>query len=158
MKNLIKKLFYAKIGAGVVSGILAYRKKKQAVDRIEQSGFFSLMQRIKYHPRTHRSDGFYKVVYRFEADFGRGNHAEARVISYRPIDKLMVKDGLEINIKLGDRSIDVAQEIEKKPLFEQGLIPLPILARMPGYIYLKQKGSEAELAEAYEILEQVLSE
>lgn len=158
MKNLIRKLFIAKLGAGVVSGVLAYQKKKLAIEAVEQSGFFALTQRIRYHPNTHRSDGFYKVVYRFEAEFGKNKLVKAKVNSYRPIDKLMIEDGLEISIQIKDRLLTVSQKIQKKPLIEQKFLPNQIRKRLPGYVYLEQTGTDPELAEAYEILEQVLSE
>lgn len=157
LKNLIRKIFFAKLGAGVISGIVAYRSKKQAESSVEQSDYFRLIQRIKTHPLTHRSDGFYKVVYRFQAELGEHRSIEAKVTNYRPIDKLVVKDGLEIQVKLKERLLKVSQEIQKRPLIDQALIPDIVRRKLPGLLYIEQEGTDSELAEAYDILGQALS-
>ena len=158
MKRLFKNLFYVKLGTGLLSVYLTQRKKKQAVKSIEQSDFFEMMQRVKVHPNTHRSDGFFKVIYRFTQKLDDSIEVVVRASNYRPIDRLSVKDGLEIDICWENRRLSLKQTIQKRAFVETEWFPELLKKTLFGIVHVEKNCSDADLTEAYRILNEVLAD
>lgn len=149
MKGLIRNLFYAKIGAGVISTVIANRKKNQALKEIEHSPFFELFQRITYHPRSTRADGFYQIVYTFMHTFQDKTEVEAIVRNFRPVDRLTVKDSVDITIRSGEKTLHVSQKIGRRPLITTPYVPGFIKENVLGILWLESENSEEEIREAF---------
>ncbi len=156
MNQLIKKLLFVKLGAGLVTTAFAYRKKYQAIDAIEQSDFYKIMQRLIHHPKTRRRDGFYKISYQFSESFGEGSSVEATAEKYRPDDDITVNDTLDISLQTGSEKIHIRQSIRSRPLLDKLKLPPFLEKGVFGMFHVENTGSKPDVERAVSTLDRIL--
>ena len=156
MNQVVKKLLVAKLGAGLVTSLMAYRKKNKAIDSIEQSEFYKIMQRLIHHPKTRRRDGFYKIRYQFLESFGESSTLEATAEKYRPDDDIAVNDSLEISLHSETEEIHIRQSIKSKPLLEMKKLPNFLQRGLFSVFHVENSGSKIDIERATKTLDRIL--
>ncbi len=156
MKQYVKKLLIAKLGAGLVTSVLAYRKKYQAIDAIEQSDFYKIMQRLIHHPKTRRRDGFFKISYQFSESFGEASTVEATAEKYRPDDTITINDSLDIALQSGSEKIHIRQSIKTRPLIESEKLPNFLKKGVFSVFHVENTGNKIEIERAIKTLDLIL--
>lgn len=157
MKYFIRNLIYAKAAAGLLSSFYLYRKKTTALGQIENSGFYQLVKKIKNHPKTRRTDGFYKVVFEFDSRLADDSFVQARVKSYRPVEKISSKDSLEIAVGVGKDEFKISQVVVRKPVFSGERLPALVNRNILGILKIESKNQIKDIEKSYKLLDQALS-
>ncbi len=156
MGHLLKRLIFAKVGAGLVTSYVAYKKKFQAINAIEQSEFHKTKERLINHPETRRRDGFNKVSYQFKGTYNEKVSIEAIAEKYQPADNISENDSLEISVHSDKETMHIRQVIKAKPFIDSDKLPEFLKKGLFSAFYIKSYGSKPDIKAAFEILESIL--